>query len=164
LNEVKAIGRPQQRDANGRPDRRGHLLDSADVSAVERGSARAAIKKDGSVLDNARLFALLTTAGADSLFACWVEKNKWHHWRPITAIRGAAAAHNAALQADPNWEPLLGTPAHQEYPSGHSCLAGPLKWSSRPISAATTLMSRNLAACCGRDPQLHPVLATGRRK
>jgi hypothetical protein len=67
---------------------------------------------------------VLTAASADSLFACWAEKNKWHHWRPITAIRGAAVLNSPVLQADPSWEPLLGTPAHQEYPSGHSCLSG----------------------------------------
>ena len=41
-----------------------------------------------------------------------------------TAIRNADSAGNAALAADPNWEPLLPTPAHPEYPSGHAIYSG----------------------------------------
>jgi hypothetical protein len=124
FNEVNAIG-ARNSTTRSADQTAAAIFWILQTSVPWHAAARAAaIKKDGSVLDNARLFALLTTAGADSLFACWAEKNKWHHWRPITAIRGAAALNHPALQADPNWEPLLGTPAHQEYPSGHSCLSG----------------------------------------
>ena len=42
--------------------------------------------------------------------------------RPITAISLADTDRNLATIADPNWTPLLITPPHPEYPSGHSTL------------------------------------------
>ena len=42
----------------------------------------------------------------------------------MTAVPEAAADGNAATTADPAWAPLFATPAHPEYPSGHSCASG----------------------------------------
>ena len=88
-------------------------------------AARAAATKRGnSLVDNARLFALLNMAGADSQTACWYWKYRFNFWRPVTAIRAADSTKNAALKSDPNWEPLLNTPAHPDYPSGHATYGG----------------------------------------
>jgi len=85
---------------------------------------QVALKKGTSVAENARIFALLNLAGGDVYIACWEAKYRLHHWRPITAIRNAASTGNPALVGDPTWEPLLVTPAHPEYPAGHTCYAG----------------------------------------
>jgi VCPO second helical-bundle domain len=85
---------------------------------------QVALAKGTTVADSARVFALLNMAGADAYIACWEAKYRYHNWRPITAIRNAASTGNPALVGDPNWEPLLVTPAHPEYPSGHACYAG----------------------------------------
>jgi hypothetical protein len=50
-------------------------------------------------------------------------------WRPITAIRSGDIDGNAATDLDAAWTPWLdffpaGTPAHPEYPSGHSTASG----------------------------------------
>jgi hypothetical protein len=77
-------------------------------------------------LENARLFALLNLAMADAAIGCWDAKY-WYWrgaWRPITAIRLADTDGNPATIADPGWSPLFATPAHPEYPSGHSCVSG----------------------------------------
>ena len=88
-------------------------------------AARAAATTRGnSLVDNARLFALLNMAGADSQIACWYWKYQFNFWRPVTAIRAADSTKNAALKSDPNWEPLLNTPAHPDYPSGHATYGG----------------------------------------
>ncbi|HEX9870180.1 MAG TPA: vanadium-dependent haloperoxidase [Candidatus Tectomicrobia bacterium] len=88
-------------------------------------AARAAVTKRGtSLVDNARLFALLNMAGADSQTACWYWKYRFNFWRPVTAIHAADSAKNAALKSDPKWEPLLNTPAHPDYPSGHATYGG----------------------------------------
>jgi hypothetical protein len=88
-------------------------------------AARAAAARRGySLVDNARLFALLNMAGADSQTACWYWKYRFNFWRPVTAIRTAESTKNAALGPDPNWEPLLNTPAHPDYPSGHATYSG----------------------------------------
>jgi hypothetical protein len=83
-----------------------------------------AAQRGNSIIENARLFALLNMAGADAYIACWEAKYRYNFWRPVTAIRNADSAGNAALAADPNWEPLLPTPAHPEYPSGHAVYSG----------------------------------------
>jgi len=67
-----------------------------------------------SVLKKARLLALLNVSMADAAIACWDAKYAYAFWRPVTAI---------GLQ-DPTWTPLLFTPNHPEYPSGHSSFSG----------------------------------------
>jgi hypothetical protein len=77
-----------------------------------------------STLENARLLALLNLAIADAAIGCWDAKYTYVFWRPITAISLADTDGNPATMADPTWMPLFATPAHPEYPSGHSCLSG----------------------------------------
>jgi hypothetical protein len=72
------------------------------------------------LVDNARFFALLNASMADAVIAVWNAKNTFNTWRPITAIRTAGMDGNDATVADLGWSPVLNTPAHQEYPSGHS--------------------------------------------
>ena len=81
-------------------------------------------RRHNTTLANARLFALLNLAIADAAIGCWDAKYTYVFWRPITAIPEAAADGNAATNADPTWAPLFATPAHPEYPSGHSCVSG----------------------------------------
>ena len=82
-------------------------------------AARAAAQKMNlGLVENARLFALMNMAGADAYIAGWQIKKKTNFWRPVTAIREAMS------NADPSWEPLLGTPPHPDYPSGHNIYSG----------------------------------------
>jgi hypothetical protein len=74
--------------------------------------------------DNARLFALLFGATTDGYISGWAVKYKYPQARPITLIREADKLGIADLKADPNWEPLLITPNHPNYISGHSIFAG----------------------------------------
>jgi hypothetical protein len=73
---------------------------------------------DAELSANARLMATLNLAIADALIACWDAKYTYEFWRPVTAIR------LAETDGDPDWTPLLATPAHPEYTSGHSSLSG----------------------------------------
>ncbi|HEU4385576.1 MAG TPA: vanadium-dependent haloperoxidase [Anaeromyxobacteraceae bacterium] len=70
--------------------------------------------------ENARLFAALNVACSDAHIAAFEAKYRLQHWRPITAIRARAAPGSK----DATWEPLLGTPAHPEYPSTHATCSG----------------------------------------
>jgi membrane-associated phospholipid phosphatase len=79
--------------------------------------------------ENAHLFALLNVTMADAAIACWDGKYRYVFWRPITAIRAGDTDGNPSTDPDPNWTPWLdyfpaGTPAHPEYPSGHSTVSG----------------------------------------
>jgi hypothetical protein len=84
----------------------------------------AATDKGLSLLENARLFALLNISGVDAYIAGYDVKYKYKLWRPVTAIRNADALSSPTLTADPNWEPLIVTPAHPDYISGHCVAAG----------------------------------------
>jgi len=81
----------------------------------------------GSLLESARLLALLDLAMADAAIACWDAKYFYSTWRPITAIPLEASIGNAGITVnagDATWMPLFATPAHPEYPSGHSTVSG----------------------------------------
>ena len=91
------------------------------LNAAARAAAQA---KNLSLNDHARLFALLHMAGADATIAAFKIKYASNDWRPITAIRNAASTNNGKLIADSNWEPLLVTPPHPEFPSGHCIVTG----------------------------------------
>jgi len=81
----------------------------------------------GSLLESARLLALLDLAMADAAIACWDAKYFYSTWRPITAIPLEASIGNAGITVNPGdatWMPLFATPAHPEYPSGHSTVSG----------------------------------------
>jgi hypothetical protein len=78
----------------------------------------------GSLADNARLFAMLYFAGADTGITVWADKAKYSFWRPITAIREASADGNRRTMADPDWLPSINTPPYPDQPSGLSSLAG----------------------------------------
>lgn len=88
--------------------------------------------KGNSLLDNARLFALLDISMADAAIAAWDAKYQYNTWRPITAIQKADTDGNPNTAADSNWKPLLTTPPFPEYISGHSTFSG---------AAATVLTS-----------------------
>ena len=81
-------------------------------------------KHRSSLLENARVLALLDLAMADAAIACWEAKYHYVAWRPVTAIPLADTDGNPATTADLKWMPLFATPNHPEYPSGHSTVSG----------------------------------------
>ncbi|MFM6021877.1 MAG: vanadium-dependent haloperoxidase, partial [Dolichospermum sp.] len=83
-----------------------------------------AAEKGNSLVDNARLFALLDISLADAGIAAWDAKYHYDFWRPITAIQNADSDGNADTIADASWTPLLTTPPFPEYISGHSTFSG----------------------------------------
>lgn len=73
-----------------------------------------------SVPETARLFALLNLACADAGISCWETKYHYSTWRPETAIREVTKAINPHAVANPDFIPLMGSPAFASYTSGHS--------------------------------------------
>ena len=73
---------------------------------------------------NARLFGLLNVAMADAVISCWEAKYYYVFWRPVTGIVLADTDPNPDTARDLTWLPRLITPAHPEYPSGHSTVSG----------------------------------------
>ncbi len=89
-----------------------------------RTALQVAASEDFSLLQNARLLALLNLALADASICCWDAKYAYAFWRPITAIELADTDGNDATTGDPNWIPLLVTPPFPDYPSNHACTGG----------------------------------------
>jgi membrane-associated phospholipid phosphatase len=81
-------------------------------------------ERHNSLLEHARILALVDLAMADAAIACWEAKYHYVFWRPVTAIPLADTDGNPATMADPSWMPLFATPNHPEYPSGHSTVSG----------------------------------------
>jgi hypothetical protein len=77
-----------------------------------------------SLVQNARLFAMLEMAADDAGRATAAAKLHYNFWRPVTAIRNGADDGHAATQPDSGWVPLINTPNHPEYPCGHCTYAG----------------------------------------
>ena len=77
-----------------------------------------------SVVDNARLFALLNIALGDAAICAWDAKYEFAFWRPVTAIRHGDVDGNDDTVGDPTWTPLLVTPPFPDYVSGHSTFSG----------------------------------------
>jgi hypothetical protein len=124
LNEVKQLG---GRNSTLRtPEQTVAAIFSA-VSPVVlwNTTAQAAAKDKGnSLIENARLFALLNLAGVDAYIAGYEVKYKYKLWRPATAIPNADQLGNRNITPDSKWETLIVTPNHPDYISGHNVTAG----------------------------------------
>ena len=81
------------------------------------------VAKGLGLADNARYFAMLATASADALIACWDAKYFYNFWRPVTAIRAGDTDGNPETAPDPAWIGLVTTPNHPEYPAAHGCFS-----------------------------------------
>ena len=77
-----------------------------------------------SLLENARLFALVNMAATDAFVAVFDAKYAFNFWRPVTAIRNGDSDGNDATAPEPGWVPLVDTPMHPEYPCAHCISAG----------------------------------------
>lgn len=85
---------------------------------------QVAIAQGKTLSENARAFALLNLAGADTFIASWDAKFLYNQWRPLPAIRAADADGNPDTTADPSWNSLLITPPFPDYIAGHTAFAG----------------------------------------
>lgn len=102
-------------DGGGTATPPGHWLQIAQDLAFERQQG---------TMDNARMFALLAMSVADAAISAWDTKYAYNIWRPIDAIRQGDTDGNALTGDDDFWTPLLPTPNHPSYTSGHSTFSG----------------------------------------
>jgi hypothetical protein len=79
---------------------------------------------DMTLIERARLYALMNVAHADAVIACFDSKYHFNFWRPVTAIQAADSDDNPDTNADAAWAPFVNTPPHPEYPAAHGCVAG----------------------------------------
>jgi hypothetical protein len=98
----------------------GHWNTVARDVADERGNSSIR----NSLIENARLFALLNVAMADAAICAWDAKYTFNSWRPVTAIRNGDTDGNPLTVAGPSWSSLIVTPPFPDYVSGHSTFSG----------------------------------------
>jgi len=80
-------------------------------------------RKNLSVSEAARLFALLNMAECDAGIAVWETKLFYNTWRPETAIREMDTKLNPYTVQNPNFIPNLASPSFPSYVSGHSAFS-----------------------------------------
>ncbi len=76
------------------------------------------------VVETARLYALVNGLSFDTYVVGYGVKLLYNQQRAATAIREAVSLGNPRIQADPSWLPLIQTPQHPDYVSGHAIQAG----------------------------------------
>lgn len=136
------------RDGTYKPP--GHLVDITIVLSQQFGL---------SLVENARLFALVDLAMADAGIVAWDAKylTDTDFWRPIQGVREAANDGNPDTTPDPSWVPLgTGTPPFPGYVSGHAT-----------FGAVHSAIMRNYFGtddvtftCTTDDPKLQPGITT----
>ena len=120
-NEVKDLGTA---DSARDPEQQA-IAEFFTVNPVEmyNRAFRTVSEAEGlSVVDEARLFAMVNVTGADAVINCWDDKAYWHFWRPITAIHEGDNDNNDDTVGDPAWEPMLPTPPYPDSASGYNCV------------------------------------------
>src|SRR5678815_4082731 len=123
-NEVKSLGvatggtrTPEQTDI-------GRFWSDQPILQWNRAWRNIAITQRLSLEESARFFAMLATASADAIIACWDSKYTYNFWRPVTAIRAGDTDSNSQTDPDINWIAQVVTPNHPEYPAAHGCFSG----------------------------------------
>lgn len=85
--------------------------------------ARSVARSEGTtIVENARLFALMNIAYHDALQTTMTSKFVHGLWRPVTAIRRADEDGNPNTAQDANWTPLVGNPPYPTYAGNHAAI------------------------------------------
>jgi hypothetical protein len=124
LNEVKSLGSATSTTRTADETLAARYWAENPPQTWSRIFRNLSAQQNVTLVDNARLFAMLYMTAADSLITVWTDKAKFSFWRPITAIREADDDGNPHTAADAGWLPLIPTPPYTEHSSGHAGLSG----------------------------------------
>ena len=118
-NEIKELGGSASTKRSARQTEDAHFWLAVDGRVYYPLIRALAADKKLSVIDSARLFALIAVARADGLIAVFDAKYHYEFWRPVTAIRNGDIDNNPSTERDAAWQPIDATPMHPEYPCAH---------------------------------------------
>lgn len=124
VNEVKLVGERVSAARTADQTESARFWAATVVTYWNRAAENAALARHTTLSENARLFAVLNVAMADSAISCWDSKYFFELWRPITAIRLASTDGNDSTIEQSTWTPLITTPSYPEYDSGHQSNSG----------------------------------------
>jgi hypothetical protein len=119
-DEVRTLGRLNSRDRTEWQTAVA-LFHSGNPIELWNRTLRGITAGDGTVAQ-ARLFAMATMAGADSIINTWDDKAHWNFWRPITAIHNGDDDGNDATNGDPDWTSQIPAPPYPDHPSGYTAV------------------------------------------
>ncbi len=124
LNKIKSLGTTNSTTATADEALTGRFWNGAIQNYWNEITQTAALDRDLTIAQSARLFALLNLALADGVIAFYDAKYTYNFWRPVTAIRAADSDNNPDTIADPNWLPEVGkTAPDPSYPGAHAVLS-----------------------------------------
>ncbi|MBT2489857.1 vanadium-dependent haloperoxidase [Streptomyces sp. ISL-96] len=124
VNEIKAMGAKTGSSRTARQTETALFFGGNLMVQFQTAFRDYAARHRLGIADTARLFAAANTSAADAVVTAWDSKLHYAFWRPVTAIHQAGTDDNPETEADPRWQPLLLTPPHPDYISGHAAVAG----------------------------------------
>jgi hypothetical protein len=128
VNQVKELGSADSSARTADQTLTAHLFAGVGYApglpfALWNNVARDVAEDEGlSLVETARLFALMNAAMHDGIQTSHSSKYVYNLWRPITAIRRADEDANDATAADPSWTPLVSTPPYPSHSSNLTCV------------------------------------------
>ncbi len=124
FNEVKSFGIVHSATASLDEELAGRFWNGSIQNYWNEITQSAAVAHKLTTAQSARLFALLNLTFADGVIAFYDAKYTYNFWRPVTAIRAAAADGNPGTVADPKWLPEVGkTTPDPSYPGAHAVIS-----------------------------------------
>ena len=120
LNEVKTLGKSDSAARSAEQTTISQLWSGVGTTtgffAVWNNVAADVVRaRNLSLVEAARLFALMNVSIHDALQTTQGSKFVYGVWRPVTAIRQADTDLNAETDPDTNWLPLIVTPPYPSY-------------------------------------------------
>jgi hypothetical protein len=124
VNEVQRVGRAVTMDRTADQTQAALFWAGTAPTFWNRAAVAAAMARNTSLSQNARLFALLNMAIADSNMTTFESKYFYRLWRPFHAITLADTDGNPGTAEEDGWMSLLPNPPYPEYTSGHQSISG----------------------------------------
>jgi hypothetical protein len=124
FEEVKSLGRVSGSTRTPEQTVIAFFWTDNTISHWNRIAETVAQDRHMTLVEQARVFALLNIAMADAGIGVFDAKYLYRFWRPFSAIPLADTDGNPATEKESTWKSLVATPNHQEYPSGHGGLSG----------------------------------------
>jgi hypothetical protein len=127
VNEIKAIGGVNSTVRTAAQTLQARTWASVNYKTLWSGvwnqvARDSATDRGLSIIESARLFALLNTTMQDAVQTSMASKYAYSLWRPVHAIQLADQDQNPATDADPTWMPLLTTPPYPAYAGNMACI------------------------------------------
>jgi hypothetical protein len=125
-DEVKDLGRAGMGIRTGEQQALVDFFQPNPVELYTRAFRGYALAEGLDLAEQARLFAKLALAGADTFITCWEDKAHWSFWRPLTAIHLGNDDGNRKTVGDSTWTSAVGSPPYPDHSSGYNCSTGAL--------------------------------------